>query len=281
MIFCILVTFKPDLKQLKLTVDSLISQIDKIVIVKNSNEELYLVDKKIYQIQLEHNMGIAYAQNCGIEYAITNGANYIMFSDQDTVYPSNFVQESLSCLELHKNDKLAAVAPLFYNENKKQYAQINIKKTKSITADIGKEYEIAHAISSGTVSPCVVFLDIGLMNERLFIDFVDFEWCWRAIEKGYKMICDTNLIIHHNMGDSYKKIFNKKIVRYSDFRNHYFFRNGTYLLFHSHLLNRTEWIRFFAFMFVKSILFLYIEGFSFNHFKLLSQSIKEGITNKF
>ena len=31
-----------------------------------------------------------------------------------------------------------------------------------------------------------IILDVGLMDESLFIDWVDFEWCWRAKSKGYK-----------------------------------------------------------------------------------------------
>ena len=283
-IFCILVSYNPDFSQLEKTLNSLFTQVDKVVIVKNSPEQFSFADSfpdKIHIIQLEKNMGIAYAQNRGIEYALSHGADFVLFSDQDTVYPHDFVQKSLKCFEHHKGSKIAAVVPLFYNENKKQYARVFVTKTCSIKAELGNEYEVSHAISSGTVCPSNVFSEIGTMNERLFIDFVDFEWCWSATNKGYKIICDTNIVIHHNMGDSFKKVFGRKIVVYSDFRNFFFFRNGTWLLFHSHLFSFSEWFGFAKFMFLKSILYFVTSGFSIKRLCLFCKAVSKGISDKF
>lgn len=287
-IFVIIVTYNPNPCILKECIDSLKSQTDCIVIVNNGNvttsDAFILLEKEksnIHSINLGNNYGIAYAQNQGIEYAIKENANFVLFSDQDTIYPENFIQDSLNCYNKHSKEKIAAIVPLFYNENKKQFAQINIAKTKSINPIIGKEYYVTHSISSGTFSPISVFNDVGMMNERLFIDWVDYEWCWRAVNKGFKIICDTNIVIHHNMGDSFKNVLGRKIVVYSDFRNFYFFRNGTWLLWHSHLFNFREWIGFKNFMFLKTILFFITCGFSIKHLKLYFSAIKQGITNKF
>ena len=281
LICVILVTYNPDISQLEQTLASLLPQVDCVVIVKNSGEQLVFENEKIHIIQLEKNMGIAYAQNRGIEYALSRRADFVLFSDQDTVYPADFVQKSLACYGRHSGKKIAAVVPLFYNENKKQYAQVSVTKTHAINVQIGREYKVAQAISSGTVCSCSVFQTIGMMNERLFIDWVDFEWCWKASKRGYSVICDTNNIIHHNMGDSFKMVFGRKIVVYSDFRNYYFFRNGTWLLFHSHLLSVGEWGRFLWFMTMKTLLFFMTTGFSFRHISLLVKAVIAGITNKF
>ena len=281
MIFCILVTYKPSIEQLKLTINSLISQVDKIVVVKNSNEELYLDDNKICQIQLEHNMGIAYAQNRGIEYALNGNATYILFSDQDTIYPEDFTLKSLACFERHNKEYIAAIVPLFYNENKQQYAQVSISKNKAIKPIIGHDYELEHAISSGSFVSVSAIKKNGLMNERLFIDWVDTEWFWRARQNGMKIICDTTNIINHTMGDSFKTVLGRRIVVYSDFRNYFFFRNGFYLLYHSHLFNLSEWIGFHNFLFLKSILFFITSGFSFSHLRLFFKAMNKGICNTF
>ena len=277
MIFCILVTYNPNFQQLQQTISSILPQVDKIVVVNNSLTTLDLRDTKIHIIELGKNQGIAYAQNRGIEYAHSNGANYVLFSDQDTVYPNDFVEKSLDCFNKHKQEKIAAVVPLFYNENKNQFAQVCITKTRAVNPEIGKEYSLAHTISSGTFCPISIFDTIGLMNERLFIDWVDTEWCWRATNNGYEIICDTTNIIHHSMGDNYKIVFGKKIVVYSDFRNYYFFRNGTYLLFHSKLLTLKEWCGFLKFMILKSISY-----FTMNkNLKLYLKAVYNGLCNTF
>ncbi|MBQ6781057.1 MAG: glycosyltransferase family 2 protein [Treponema sp.] len=293
MIFCILVTYNPDFSQIKATLDSLLSQVDEIIIVKNSNERFDFLDgndctavssavhEKIHIIPLEKNMGIAYAQNRGIEYALAHGAEYVLFSDQDTIFPQDFVETSLACFERHTNEKVAAVVPHFYNENKKQFAQISVTKTKAVVPEIGKDYFLAHAISSGSVCPASVLKNAGMMNERLFIDWVDFEWCWRAAALGYKIICDTGNVIHHNMGDSFKSVLGRKIVVYSDFRQYFFLRNGFYLLFHSGLLRGKEKLSFGVFMLMKSVLYFVTSGFTWKHIKVFFKAVSKGITNRF
>lgn len=282
-LFAIIVTYNPDISQLKLTLDSLISQTEKVVVVKNSLEKVDFInesDDKSHIIQLEKNMGIAYAQNRGIDYAVSQNADYVLLSDQDTVYPADFIKKSIDCFERHKGEKLGCVVPLFYNENKKQYSEIFIAKNKTLAAELGKEYEVSHAISSGTVCPVQVFNAVGTMNERFFIDWVDYEWCWRATKLGYKVICDTGNVIHHNMGDSFKVVLGRKIVVYSDFRNYYFFRNGTWLLIHSHLFTFKEWLVFYKFMFLKSVLFFMTKGLSLKNVKLIFKAKWEGLFNK-
>lgn len=289
-IFAIIVSYNPDDKKISETVLSLINQVNTIVIVKNSMESLVfafddinkiIFSEKLHIIQLERNMGIAYAQNRGIEYALSHGADYVLFSDQDTLYPVDFIKKSLVCFERHKNEKIAAVVPYFYNENKKQFAQVSVTKTKSIDAEIGKDYYLAHAISSGSLCHVSVLETAGMMNERLFIDFVDTEWCWRATKMGFNIICDTTNIIHHSMGDSFKKILGKKIVVYSDFRNYFFLRNGIYLLFHSHLLKFYEGLGFYVFMFKKTILYFITTDFSYKHIKLYLKALRRGLLNNF
>ena len=281
MISCVLITFNPNMIQLEKTINSLISQVDSIIIVKNSSEEIDIQQDKIHFIQLERNMGIAYAQNRGIEYAIKLDTDFILFSDQDTVYPKDFVNKSILCYKKHETEKIGAIVPLFYNKNKQQYSLVSITKTKSILPTIGNEYFVSHAISSGTICNKTIFNSIGMMNERLFIDWVDAEWCWRLVNQGYKIVCDTNNIIEHTMGDNFKTFLGRKIVVYSDFRNYYFLRNGTYLLFHSKLLGGKDWLSFWNFMFMKSLLIFFTNGFSLKRLNLLLKAILKGLTNNF
>lgn len=47
------------------------------------------------------------------------------------------------------------------------------------------------------------------MNERFIIDWVDFEWCWRAREKGYQIIGNANVLITRQLGDAAATICRK------------------------------------------------------------------------
>lgn len=281
----ILVTYNPDFSKLNACVFSLLPQVEKIIIVKNSAETLTfenLPQEKIIQVQLDKNYGIAYAQNCGIEKAISLGTDWILLSDQDTVFSEKYVSLCLKTYEQNSEKyNIGAVVPLFFNENKKQFSQIMLSKTKAINPKIGKTYCLAHAISSGSFYHISAFKNIGMMNERMFIDYVDNEWCWRANKLGFKIICNTNIVINHSMGDSFKKVLGRKFVVYSNSRNYFFFRNSYYLLFHSGLLTFKDFFNFLFYTKLKAVIFFLTKGFTLKNIKLYTKAKFKGMFNKF
>ncbi len=284
MVVAVIVTYNPDYSLLEQNISSLSKQVDRIIIVKNSGEEFdnRICNSLVEKIQLKTNFGIAYAQNRGIEKAIDFGANFVLFSDQDTIFPDDYIKK---CIEIYENNKssykIAAVVPLFFNENKQELSRVMITKTKAISPETNKIYSLAHAISSGSFIPVSVLKVIGFMNERMFIDYVDNEWCWRATREGFSIICDTGLVISHSMGDNYKKVLGRKFVVYSNFRNYFFIRNSYYLLFHSHLLSFSEFFSFFLYTKIKSILFFITKGVTVKNIMLYFNAKFKGITNMF
>jgi len=43
-------------------------------------------------------------------------------------------------------------------------------------------------IASGCLIPADVLRDVGLMDDALFIDHVDTDWCMRARARGYRLL---------------------------------------------------------------------------------------------
>lgn len=114
-IFGVIVTYKPDMVILEKCIHSLKNQLDKIIIVDNTpgsceKLESFKTFPNIEVIYLKDNYGIAYAQNVGIKKALEEKADYILLSDQDTVYPADFIEKMLECF---KEEKVAAAGPLF------------------------------------------------------------------------------------------------------------------------------------------------------------------------
>lgn len=240
-ISAIIVTYNPNLSQLKKCIYSLLPQVEKIIIIKNSSEKLDFSEfqnEKIIQIQLEKNFGIAYAQNRGIEKAIDCGTEWILLSDQDTVFPEDYVESFKKKIEIFGKNKI--YAPTFFNEVKKQNEPVSVSMTKAVVPSGNKAIPVLHAIASGTIFNKEVFQKIGGMKEELFIDYVDFEWCWRAHHFGIQTLCFPDIKICHQLGDSYKKVFGRKITIRSDFRYFYMLRNGFYLSKSCEYLSKSE-----------------------------------------
>lgn len=240
-ISAIIVTYNPNLSQLSVCVSSLLPQVEKIIIVKNSSEKLDFSEfqnEKIIQIQLEKNFGIAYAQNRGIDKSFELGSKWILLSDQDTVFPKNYVSNFEKKIKIFGKNKI--YAPTFFNEVKNQKEPVSVSILKSVIPSGNEAVKVFHAISSGMIFYKEVFQKIGGMKDVLFIDYVDFEFCWRAKKFGIETLCFPDTEINHQLGDSYKKVFGKKITIRSDFRYFYMLRNGFYLSKNCEYLSNCE-----------------------------------------
>ena len=85
-------------------------------------------------------------------------------------------------------------------------------------------------ISSGTLIPIDAFDKVGLMEEKLFIDYVDHEWCWRAFSKGYICCMDRNVRIMHKVGQKAISLCGFPFLISSSFRYFYQYRNSLWLM---------------------------------------------------
>ena len=96
-------------------------------------------------------------------------------------------------------------------------------------------------ISSGSFIPMQAIREVGMMDESLFIDYVDAEWCLRATAKGWFVYGVNDAIMQHSIGESRKQFwflrwrniaFHKPFRYYYIFRNSWILRNRTYVPSH-------------------------------------------------
>lgn len=274
-IFGVLVTYKPDMSILEKSIDSLKNQLDKLIVIDNTPGKCENLEnlKKVPNIEILYlgdNYGIAYAQNVGIKKALEEKADYILLSDQDTVYPPDFVEKMLECF---KEEKVAAAGPLFIDTHTGKL-QFFVKKGllgfKRIYPKQGK-HKVLQLIASGTIINAKYLPDIGLMMEALFIDWVDMKWCWRAIRKGYKIIGNADVIIEHCHGESSKKLLHKTVTLKNPVRHYYTVRNAIYLALNTNVLDL--WHRILLFLKTSRNAFLF-PILSKNRLKNLKYTLK-------
>ena len=67
------------------------------------------------------------------------------------------------------------------------------------------------------------------MEEDLFIDWVDLEWCWRAIHMGYFIVGNADVVIEHRLGDRSINLGSRGINLRAPSRHYYITRNAFYL----------------------------------------------------
>lgn len=210
----VVVTYNPEIHNLKELLielkeipvyisDNASNNIDEIKKLKLSYSNLNLISNN-------ENAGIAVAQNVAIK-EIEKNVKYILFLDQDSFISAKKIQvlaKDFKKLQL-KYSNLACVAATPDTDTKNSFERVN------------------EVISSGMLISVDALKKIGLMKEEFFIDMVDYEWCWRAINKGYLIIKDNKCHFKHQLGID-EKILGK--IPVAPFRLYYVYRNTIYLL---------------------------------------------------
>jgi rhamnosyltransferase len=88
-------------------------------------------------------------------------------------------------------------------------------------------------ISSGCLIPVNVLCDIGMMDESLFIDYVDTEWGLRAKLHGYRLLGASGNLMRHRIGETSRRVWLgrwRQVAVHKSFRYYYIFRNCLILL---------------------------------------------------
>jgi rhamnosyltransferase len=239
-IAAIIVIFNPNINQLMKTIHSLKDQVNEIVIIDNSienlNETLFLKNsKRIKYIPLNKNFGIAKAQNLGLKFLLNKKYKFILLSDQDTIFPDNYSEHMLKSFYSMDSEFIAAIGPNFMetNRNSKQGFEIFNGIFRNRIYPTFGIHSVSQIIASGKIIYTKNLEKIGMMNEKLFIDWVDLEWCWRAKKNGFTILGNANVTIEHNLGDYSKDFIYKKFTLHNATRHYYIIRNAIYLALYS------------------------------------------------
>lgn len=234
-------------------------------------------------IRLNDNFGIAYAQNVAIEKAIHNDSDYVLFFDQDSFVTSHFVQDLYFDYQIIKDQgvKLAAIGPRFIDERYNfYYPGLKLNGMGLIDkfdiSHIKAPCEVSVLISSGTLVSVEALKDIGLMREEFFIDFVDTEWCFRALSKEYKIYVSQKAFMKHSIGDDVVRILNFNIPVHSAFRRYYRVRN-LFFMWKMSYIPKLLTSKLMISNFIHQILLILLKDKKLDYIKYYSKAIKDGI----
>lgn len=241
-ISAVIVSFNPNMDSFSRIIEETIVQVDTIIIVDNGSEvstvnklnKIALENSDVCLIKLPVNVGIASAQNSGIKEAFKNRSTHILFLDHDSI-PDKCMVKNLLDVEkelLAKGKKVGVIGPTCIDRRTKTASGFVKKKGMFISRiypEANKGYvETDFLISSGSLSRISVIKDVGYMNDGYFIDHVDTEWCFRAINCGYKLYGSAKALLNHSLGENVTRIWLlrwREIPQHKSFRYYYIFRN--------------------------------------------------------
>lgn len=231
----VIVLYNPDLVQLEKNFEILKNQVQKVIYIDNSDKSCdklnFFDDEKIVYLYMNQNVGIAKAQNVGIDIALGNESDFIFFLDQDSTVTHSMLDNLVYNYEnlRFKGIKIAAIGPSPINIQTGKPYKSRIRRSLDYLDIENQILNVKQIISSGCMIHSSVIKDVGYMDESLFIDGVDHEWCWRAKSKGYQIGLSAPVFLNHMLGEGDRFIFGIRVAVTSPFRVYYQYRNYIYL----------------------------------------------------
>ncbi len=291
----IVVLYMPNFDLLDRLLGSLDGEVDKVFVIDNTpTKELGDFSASWFESKghlvtyapLGDNVGIAKAQNIGIDLAMQEGFSHVILFDQDSAIPTGMVNVLLDAeRELNqKNIRVGSVGPLFLDEKTNEYSKaikhgfFLVKKIAVIPMD-DLPVKADYLIASGSLIKISALKEIGLMREDLFIDWVDIEWGLRASKLKFEHFIIPRAIMRHSIGDEFIEVGKKKINLHSDIRNYYIVRNACYLLLSSDVDYRWRLNIFWKIPFYV-VFYTFTSKQRFSAFKVLLRACVDGFTGR-
>ena len=225
----VIIVFHPNARLLESKLKKLGNDVAVVVVDNTPNETINIEQANITYIPLYENTGIANAQNVGIGNLLERGCTHVVFFDQDSDFTEKYVRSIVDEYERISTvrNNLFLLGPTVINKtNGEEYRSV-IHSDKKADQGFVEKREI---ISSGCCVSMAKLNKVGLMDALLFIDYVDFEHCWRANSKGYVCGITQNVTLPHKVGNNELHFpHGYRVIISAPFRYYYQYRNWLWL----------------------------------------------------
>lgn len=201
-------------------------------IVDNSEEPCFGTPDvgRMHYVCNGENLGIAEAQAIGIRHLLENGSpTHMVMLDQDSRIPDDYPRLIAGQYERIRasHPSLALLGPTLVRIGSGEEYRSAIHRDKP--ADEGF-IERRDVVSTGSCIATDILRRVGLPDSRLFIDYVDYEWCWRAEAKGHVCGITSRLTIGHRVGQRELKLGAYRVIISAPRRYFFQYRNYLWLL---------------------------------------------------
>lgn len=249
----VVVTHNPDLDRLARVLAALVDQTRRVVVVDNGSrnqEQLHSAVRQLVGIDvvdLAENVGVGAALNRGVSNALSESPEWVLTMDQDTLVDEGAVDEILTAyaaLPANYRQDVGIVALRAHAQPSSIWLTRYADRLLS-GSDIGEFTERRGVITSGNLVRAPVAMQVKY-DETLFIDQLDFDFCYAVRAHGWRVILQNRISMDHILGERYDDV--DKVHPYENAqRVYYIVRNSTYLVVRRRLLVRFYFAQMTAF----------------------------------
>ncbi|SAK89780.1 rhamnosyltransferase [Caballeronia glebae] len=180
------------------------------------------------------NLGIATALNLGVAALRRAGFDAAILLDQDSEPSPELLLALPRALWAQPPSRRVALVGPAYEDLRlggvAPFVRFGYLALKRV-APVGEEaVEVDFLITSGSCVDLNCWEAIGPMDDALFIDFVDLEWCVRARSRGFSLLGLPALRLAHQLGGEPVRFLGRTYPGHSALRHYYLFRNAVALM---------------------------------------------------
>jgi GT2 family glycosyltransferase len=173
---------------------------------ENSAEKIAIAFPDIRMQALRQNLGWAGGNNVGIKRSLSEGCEWVMLLNNDTVLPENTVSDLYNHLNTLEPSILTPSIRYLYEPSEMQlnpstgvysFHPAYVGEQPAIYRADLKLWELDFVYGACMIVHRQVFETVGLMEERFFLQMEETDFYLRAKNKGFKTYCAASICIDH------------------------------------------------------------------------------------
>jgi hypothetical protein len=150
-------------------------------------------------IEIGQNLGFTGGNNVGIDYALDNGADYIMILNNDTIVAPDMMDVMINAMQ--QDPSIAISGPTIYYYDQPDIvwsagSSVDWEHGRTEMLGIGEEDKgqfgqapraVEFVTGCALLARRDVWEQVGLLDNRFFMYYEETEWCVRAARAGFKI----------------------------------------------------------------------------------------------
>jgi len=164
-------------------------------------------------IENDRNMGYAEGNNIGIRYALSEGADYVLILNNDTIVDPLLLESLVSTAKSTSHSGIFSPNIYWYSqptllwfagaEWKNDIANFVPTQLKNGISKITYNYTTDYACGCALFINTTVISKIGLFDSRFFLTWEEADLCYRARRAGYSIGVEPRAKIWHKVSRSF------------------------------------------------------------------------------
>lgn len=193
-------------------------------------------------LQHQTNLGLGPALNAGLAEARRQGARVVVLFDQDStpsvVLANRMADELEAAIGVH--GPRCCVGPTHVDDQ-----ALPTNGRAALDSTLGSAAARWRAVSclptSGMIFQISALSPEEVFAEDLFLDLVDFDWCWRLSRSGWHFLRAADVRMFHRLGEAERRFLGFTFHVPAPYRHYFQVRDTLRLAFRSYVPRYSKW----------------------------------------